>query len=439
MDQPLRMLVGHLLILLAVLAPVSVRAAPADPEPGQSNVKQSAGLSGEVLPDEGAGQAEDPTAPLLEALRNVSARLRAAPYANSSAVARKNTERYLAGLFAQAWDFAGQLNMIGTPYFARGAGVEGLPGLYNPDTIYRSVLLEPGGRYRIYGRRGTHADLSFQVIDKYPIVGLGKNLQVIRPDDTGARPGQDFELYLGGTPLKGKHWFDLPDSAMAMLARQSFADWRQTPSTLFVERLDQPATREYESRFALAATALRQAATLWIDSYVPAMERIAKINELPPPRLSDTDSGGLGNQMSNISRYKISKDQVLLISVRKADVAYQGIQLGDPWFVTPSAIEHQVSLTARQARIDDDGLIRFVISLDDPGVPNWLDPAGNPQGYIFMRWQGVKTPLAASEAPTAQLVPLASLRGFLPANTPQIDQAARRAQLAERKWVPQMR
>lgn len=436
MEQPLKVLVRHHLILLAAIAPAAVGAAPACPETCQSNVRMSAG---DALPDGRAELAEDPSAPLIEALRSVSAKLRASPYTNSTAVARQNTERYLGGLFAQAWDFAGQLSMIKTPYFARGAGVEGLPGLYNPDNIYRSVLLEPGGRYRIYGRRGTHADLSFQVIDKYPIVGLGKNLQVIRPDDTGARPGQDFEFYLGGTPLKGKHWYALPDHAVAMLARQSFADWRQTPSTLFVERLDQPAQRETESRFVLAATALRQAATLWTDNYVPAIERMTKINELPPPRLSDTDSGGLGNQMSIMTRYRISKDQALLISVRKADAVYQGIQLGDPWFVTPNAIEHQVSLTARQARIDDDGFIRFVISLDDPGAPNWLDPAGNPQGYIFMRWQGIKTPLAVSEAPTAQLVPLAALKGLLPANTPQIDQAARRAQLAERKWVPQIR
>lgn len=402
--------------------------------------------AGEAIPAarEGAAgvasvQATDPAAPLIEALRDVSAKLRAEPYATSSEVARQNTEKYLAGLLTQAWGFTEQLNMLGTPYFSRGAGVEGLPGLYNPDNLYRSALLEPGGAYRIYGRRGTHADLSFQIIDQYPIVGLGKNLAVIRPDDMGAKPSEDFEFYLGGTPRTGGHWFAMPDHAAAVLARQSFGDWRQTPTALFIERLDQPAPRTYHSPFARAGTALRQATKLWVDGYVPVIERATMVNALPAPRSSDTSAGGLGGQMSVMARYKIKKGEALLISVRKADAAYQGIQLGDPWFVTPNTVEHQVSLTARQARVDDDGMIRFVISLDDPGVPNWLDPAGNPQGYIFMRWQDIKTPLAAGDAPTARLIPLASLRKVLPANTSVIEDIERREQLADRKWAPQVR
>ncbi|WP_010127156.1 hypothetical protein [Sphingomonas sp. KC8] len=393
----------------------------------------------EGAPNAVTAQATDPAAPLIEALGDVSAKLRAAPYAASSDIARQNTEKYLAGLLSQAWGFTEQLNMLGTPYFSRGAGVEGLPGLYNPDNLYRSALLEPGGAYRIYGRRGSHADLSFQIIDKYPIVGLGRNLMVIRPDDMGAKPGEDFEFYLGGAPRAGGHWFAMPDRAAAVLTRQSFGDWRETPTSLYIERLDMPPARAYQSPFAQAATAMRQATALWVDGYVPDIERSTTVNVLPAPRPSATDAGGLGGQMSVMARYKIKKGEALLITVRKADAAYQGIQLGDPWFVTPNTVEHQVSLTARQARVDDDGLIRFVISLDDPGVPNWLDPAGNPEGYIFMRWQAIRTPLAGGDAPVARLIPLASLRKALPAQTPVIDSAERRKQLAERKWAPQVR
>ncbi|SNT17812.1 hypothetical protein SAMN06295912_1535 [Sphingomonas laterariae] len=381
----------------------------------------------------------DPAAPLIAALAEVSTKLHSTPYASSSDVARRNTETYLAGLLTQAWGFAEQLNMIGTPYFSRGATVEGLPGLYNPDNLYRSALLEPGGAYRIYGRRGSHADLSFQIIDQYPIVGLGKNLMVVRPDDLWGEPGEDFEFYLGGAPRAGARWFAMPDNAVAVLSRQSFGDWHETPTSLFIERLDMPAPHGDRRPFAQAANALRKATALWVDGYVPEIERHTPVNSLPAPRPSATDAGGLGGQMSVMARYRIQKGEALLISVRKADAAYQGIQLGDPWFVTPNTVEHQVSLTARQAHVDDDGVIRFVISLDDPGVPNWLDPAGNPEGYIFMRWQNIRTPLTDRDAPAARLIRLASLRQALPASTPVVSTIERRKQVAERKWAPQVR
>lgn len=438
------MLVRHAVCLLAALAPLSAAGAGKGDDrricvdDNRACLEATPAVRG-VTVDAATVQAADPAAPLVDALRDVSAKLRVASYAASSDVARQNTEKYLAGLLSQAWSFTEQLNMIGTPYFSRGATVEGLPGLYNPDNLYRSALLDPGGAYRIYGRRGTHADLSFQIIDQYPIVGLGKNLAVIRPDDMGVKPGEDFEFYLGGSPRAGGRWFAMPERGVALLARQSFGDWRETPTVLYIERIDVPARRTYRSPFAQAATALRRATALWVDGYLPEIERNTKVNMLPQPRPSPSDGGGLGGQMSVMARYSIKEGEALLISVRKADAAYQGIQLGDPWFVTPNTVDHQVSLNARQAEVDDDGMIHFVIALSDPGVPNWLDPAGNPEGYIFMRWQQIRTPLSVGDAPTARLVPLATLRQAMPGDTPVVDAAERRKQLAERKWAPQLR
>lgn len=386
-----------------------------------------------------AEPSQDSSKPLVVALQQVSAQLRAMPYANSSDVARQNTERFLTGLFASSWDLANQLAQLDTPYFGRSARIEGMPGLYNPDNVYRSALLEPDGVYRVYGQRGTHSELTFQILDQYPIIGLGKNLMVVQPDTQGAKPGKSFEFYLGGQKPRGKTWFALPQNAQAVLARQSFGDWQETPSTLFIERIDVPKAQAYKNQFAIAAASLCQATKLWAETYVPMIARATKVNELPMPRLSAAGAGGLGGQQSILARYRISKDEGLLITVRKAAAIYQGIQIGDPWFVTPNTLRHQVSLTAKQARIDDDGFIRFVIALEDPGVPNWLDAAGNPEGYVFMRWQGSKQPIDAADAPTARLVPIASLRDHLPNNTPVMSAAQRREQLAQRKWVPQVR
>src|SRR3546814_3501739 len=45
-------------------------------------------------------------------------------------------------------------------------------------------------------------------------------------------------------------------------------------------------------------------------------------------------------------------------------------------------VNNHSSLNDAQARVDKDGLFRAVISAQDPGVPNWLDTAGNASGAV---------------------------------------------------------
>ena len=94
-------------------------------------------------------------------------------------------------------------------------------------------------------------------------------------------------------------------------------------------------------------------------------------------------------------------------------------------------LEYHVRFERAVANIvgrDTDGLFRAVISVDDPGVPNWLDTAGRYKGVVQGRWY------QASSAPTPRLkrVKLAELRDHLPADTPRIDHEARRESLRAR-------
>jgi hypothetical protein len=84
------------------------------------------------------------------------------------------------------------------------------------------------------------------------------------------------------------------------------------------------------------------------------------------------------------------------------------------WYVSLDYANHQTSLTADQARVDPDGLIRFVVSRRDPGLANWLETTGHPRGYLQIRWQRVSRPLTAEDGPTTELVPFAELPERLP-------------------------
>ncbi len=76
------------------------------------------------------------------------------------------------------------------------------------------------------------------------------------------------------------------------------------------------------------------------------------------------------------------------------------------------------------------------LKLADPGVANWLDPAGFAEGYLFLRWQGLAQGPGADEAPSAELTPLAELDRRLPEGTRRVSARQRAAQLAQRLMAP---
>lgn len=372
--------------------------------------------------------------PLETASARVAEQLRAMPEA--AAAGEAATARYHQGLVAAAVAVHAQSRRLDRPAFAVSLEIEGRPGLVNPDNLYTAALLSDTGRYRIHGRRGSHALLSLQLLDAYPVVGLGRNLAVIDLDALGIRPGQGFEVFLGGAPREGL-WFALPPGAKAVLARQTFADWQaEAASRVEIERLDQPApTVAPEEAAATAGDYLLSASRTWNEVYLAGLKRLP-VNSLPAPRPSDAAAGGLGGQVSVMARYRVGPGEALVITVKDSGAPYQALQVGDPWFVTPHFVRHASSLNRAQASRGADGSFRFVLSLEDPGVADWIDLAGFGEGYLFMRWQGLGRALRADEAPQAELVPIAALRSRLPADTRRVSAEERAEQLRRREAAP---
>jgi hypothetical protein len=83
------------------------------------------------------------------------------------------------------------------------------------------------------------------------------------------------------------------------------------------------------------------------------------------------------------------------------------------WYVSLDYINHQTSLTADQARIDPDGLLRFVVGERDPGVANWLECTGHRRGYVQIRWQRLTRDLGPGDGPRAEVVKFADLPATL--------------------------
>ena len=104
------------------------------------------------------------------------------------------------------------------------------------------------------------------------------------------------------------------------------------------------------------------------------------------------------------------------------------------WGMTGDRLAEGASWNSTQARRDDDGTFTCVLSLEDPGVHNWLDPEGLERGFLFLRWAGLPADRPPDRMPgvSARLVEKGTLRDVLPAETCWIDDEARRASFARR-------
>jgi hypothetical protein len=90
---------------------------------------------------------------------------------------------------------------------------------------------------------------------------------------------------------------------------------------------------------------------------------------------------------------------------------------------------HQSGLNHTQMHIDDDGRYRAVLSCEDPGVPNWLDPLRTPIGQIMLRWYDGQRPAL----PQVRKVKLDQVRACLPVATPKITPQQRQEVLGRRQ------
>jgi hypothetical protein len=125
--------------------------------------------------------------------------------------------------------------------------------------------------------------------------------------------------------------------------------------------------------------------------------------------------GGLASQFSSIGHYDLTPDQAIVVTVPVCEAApYQAIQIGSRWYISTDYEHHQTSLTRAQSQPDPDGRLRYVISERNPGVANWLETCGHPQGVMMLRWQRLARELTADDGPAVEVVAFDEVGAHLP-------------------------
>ena len=146
----------------------------------------------------------------------------------------------------------------------------------------------------------------------------------------------------------------------------------------------------------------------------------------------EIELGGVPTQVSASGHFDLAPDEALIVTTLPSDAPYQGIQLGNLWFESLDYENRLTSFSTAQARLSSDGRYHFVVSSNDPGVPNWLDTAGHRRGMLLLRWQGVGE-LPKSHQPKTRVVKLSDLRQHLPGDEPRYGPRKRAQQLSRRQ------
>jgi hypothetical protein len=347
---------------------------------------------------------------------------------------RADGMRYLTRLFAGGIRLCVEFANADYPEFGRMVDTTLSWGIDNPDCLYLYATIRGDATYRISGDRGTAHHFDIQVnrghFARAPDFAL---VSTANAGDLEVAEDGSVEITLSPGECAG-NWLRLEPDAAWILVRQYFNDWEnERPANLAIERVGASypppplATDEIAERLDRLATWLDVGARYWDEMARFSLDRDP--NEIYFRPLDETSWGGLRGLAYGFGNFRCRPGEAVIIEVTPPACHYWSFSLANRYWETLEWNRRQSSLNGHQAHLDADGAFRAVISHEDPGVANWLDPAGHDVGTIMGRYLLTD----AAPPPASRVVDFADLRATLPADTPRIDPAERSEGLRRRQ------
>lgn len=321
------------------------------------------------------------------------------------------------------------------------------PGVYSwtspgADYLYRKAFVDGRGTYRITGKRRNSALFTFQIMAAYwnePPEEM-RNIGNYAFDSFAVGEDGTFEIIASAEPHSG-NWIKLEESRpnICIMTREAFNDWEgEERSDLYIETIISVESSpflsedEYVRRLEGMKRFINYTTANFSHTLVQNAADRGGVNSfvvagLFNPKLKDTGVNPIAG--FDMMKFELEQGQALLIEIESIDSPQWTLQTSDVWHQNRNFVDHQSSLNGFQAKPDSDGVIRIVLSIEDPGVPNWLDTVGLQNGSIDFRY------LLAPSRPVApcSLLPLAELKDRLPDETPVVTDEMRQDQLGRRR------
>lgn len=393
------------------------------PDPGDPRITTGQGWS-EVLA-------------ALAAMRDVVL----AGVADDDALEHAAATRYLTRFLAAGIRVCMEADDPDHPVFARMAENDMSWGLDNPDCNYSWAPLRGDATYRVHGRLGSANHVEFQVTAGHfgdGGVGRWKLLSSVAGD--GLEVGADgaFELWISPEARAG-NWIRNHPEASFLLLRQYLLDWeREEPAVLAIERVDAwyppppPRTDAVATHLDRLLQWLDTGARSWAGMHaaIQGMEPGAMQLVAPGP-----ENAGLQGQVYGMGPWRCEPGEAVVVELDVPASKHWSVSLANRCWESVDFAGRQSSLNGAQAVVDGDGRFRGVVAHEDPGVWNWLDPAGHRLGTLAIRF------LFPETTPGVRIETVAAddLAAVLPPGTRRVTPDERRDVLARRRAQVQRR
>jgi hypothetical protein len=345
---------------------------------------------------------------------------------------------------------------------------------FTPDIYYHATAgLAPGATYELTGTVGkgtealaiaTEAITGSTAVSKESLE-LDHGL-VVNPDGT-------FTVDIGPTmPTGAVNFINDTDATTngdaSLLIRDVLGDWAQGPGSISIHCVSDcpaffsiPSTGIFPGADSSAAEMGALAGTSTppitsVDSLLTTLftafsnivgpfnqenmglAQVAGI-DLPPNTMSalapETSVFATGLPSADVSggNFDLSPDQALIVQVPDVPSAYSGIELMNVFGAALPFTLAQTTLNNTTAFADPDGYTYYVVSATNPGVANWLDTSGLSSGEIFARFENLPDGVDPTGLPvTTEVVPVADVANYLPADTPIVSPAEYAADMSQR-------
>lgn len=334
---------------------------------------------------------------------------------------------------------------------------------FTPDIYYHATAgLAPGATYELTGTlgRGTEAlAIATEAITGSTAVSkssleLGHNL-VVNPDGT-------YTVDIGPTEPSGAVNFINDTDATtngdaSLLIRDVLGNWALGPGSISIHCVaDCPAFFSIPSTGLFPGGDTSPTPITSVDSLLTTLftafanivgpfnqenmglAEVAGI-ELPANTMSplapetSVFATGLPSAAVSGGNFHLDPGEALIVKVPDVASAYSGIELMNVFGAALPYTLAQTTLDNTTAFHDPDGYTYYVVSATNPGVANWLDSNGVTRGEIFARFENLPDGTTATGLPvTTEVVPVADVASYLPADTPTVSPAQYAADMSER-------